>query len=200
MLFYAILVQSVSLLTFFPAFLVLKGHMDLSITVSKFQGKLLKNMRYNKDMPSAGHRWNCHHLVMKFTIFYIQQCHTVIEPSKKSHIPYYSQFPLTPLYFPTLMRTQGNTCYMHVSCLLNALIKFGLKEISNRHTIWFSWYVFLRVCIYDKFYRYTMIQLQLLLNKSQLHKLKSMINIMNGKYTLHTNNIKTMQQNVKTAV
>lgn len=45
-----------------------------------------------------------------------------------------------------------------------------------------------------------MIQLQLLLNESQLHKLKSMINIMDGKYTLHTNNIKTMQQNVKTAV
>lgn len=56
MLFYAILVQSVGLLTFFPAFLPLKGHMNFSITISKFHSKLSKNIRYNKDMPSAGHR------------------------------------------------------------------------------------------------------------------------------------------------
>lgn len=56
MLFYTIFVQSVALLTFFPAFLVLKGHTNFSITISKFHSKLSKNIRYNKDMPSAGQR------------------------------------------------------------------------------------------------------------------------------------------------
>jgi hypothetical protein len=54
-LLYTILVQSVGLLTFFPAFLVLKGHTNFSITISKFHSKLPKNIRYNKVMPSAGH-------------------------------------------------------------------------------------------------------------------------------------------------
>lgn len=57
--------------------------------------------------------------------------------------------------------------------------------------------MFLRVCIYDKFYIHTMIQLPLLLNKSQLHKQLSKINIMSGKYILHTNNIKQCRKMLK---